>query len=29
LRDELNGAELDHSALLLQLEHMNQPHKVG
>jgi 2-hydroxy-3-oxopropionate reductase len=29
LRDNLGGAELDHSALLLQLEHMNQPHKVG
>jgi 2-hydroxy-3-oxopropionate reductase len=29
LRDELGGAMLDHSALLLQLEAMNQPHKVG
>jgi 2-hydroxy-3-oxopropionate reductase len=29
LRDDLGGAELDHSALLLQLEHMNKPHKVG
>ena len=29
LRDSLGGAMLDHSALLLQLEAMNQPHKVG
>jgi 2-hydroxy-3-oxopropionate reductase len=29
LRDQLDGAMLDHSALLLQLESINQPHKVG
>jgi 2-hydroxy-3-oxopropionate reductase len=29
LRDELGGAMLDHAALLLQLEAMNKPHKVG
>jgi 2-hydroxy-3-oxopropionate reductase len=29
LRDELGGAMLDHSALLLQLEAHNAPHKVG
>jgi 2-hydroxy-3-oxopropionate reductase len=29
LRDELDGANLDHSALLLQLESMNKPHKVA
>jgi 2-hydroxy-3-oxopropionate reductase len=29
LRDDLGGAMLDHSALLLQLESINQPHKVG
>jgi 2-hydroxy-3-oxopropionate reductase len=29
LRDDLGGAMLDHSALLLQLEDMNKPHKVA
>ncbi len=29
LRDDLGGAMLDHSALLLQLEAMNAPHKVA
>lgn len=29
LRDKLGGSHLDHSALLLQLEAMNPPHKVG
>ncbi len=29
LRDELDGAMLDHSALLLQLESINKPHRVG
>jgi 2-hydroxy-3-oxopropionate reductase len=29
LRDKLGGSHLDHSALLLQLEAMNPPHKVA
>jgi 2-hydroxy-3-oxopropionate reductase len=29
LRDALDGAMLDHSALLLQLEDMNKPHKLS